>query len=776
MVLRTTGTLALSSVQRLNYGVVFQERGEIMMSTEYWLHTFQLPLPEFVNMPSIGQCQKDANTCLVINHVLAQINQVRVETAERLNSTLEMIDSLVPEHSVSNKKKRSLLPFIGQFSRTLFGTATVDDVNMLAKHINALVVKDNSLSKAFSQHLDHFSSYVSHANSRMDNLMKGIKENEIAFKFLHGQITKNMNTLQENFEYMLSVLFDQITSAEKVRNILNNLQNAVIDLINGKLSPVLIPSDVLESALTNIQKILDEKYNGFHLTHTDPDEIYKSSKFVFAKKDNSLFITLKLPITSFKHTLQLFKIISLPVPINETSTHATQILNVPDYFVISSDHQFYLTLAEYELLACQGKDFVKCSFSKSLVPITKLTCPLVLFSNNRDKVRELCEFRFMPDLIQQSIHEVDFNTLLVYRTPVLNLECKGDHKVVQGCNFCIFTVPCQCSLLTTDFYFPPRLMKCSEGSDEISIAHPFNLVLLQHFFDSTVYDKLFADSSFRKPLNFSIPNFQIYQHEMHDIIVSDAKEHYNLSKMVTLAKQDSVAFKSLSEPLIDGFINIGGNWPDINGILVLICLPVSVVCFLLSLYLLFKFHKAAPYILMLQQGKFAKAMEPTVPSFVYQTVNKDQENNSQIFNLDIVISWEHAILFFTILNLVVLLYNIWRFNFWQRNSKLLLEITSASECVLVPLMKLPMCASTIQINMPIDVSNIQVNGLLFKTLSLNFQDFEIVDRVNDRAIPVPDLAPLSFFQSRKLSRILARPFQTFVYVQHNGFLHRVKPN
>jgi len=65
-----------------------------------------------------------------------------------------------------------------------------------------------------------------------------------------------------------------------------------------------------------------------------------------------------------------------------------------------------------------------------------------------------------------------------------------------------------------------------------------------------------------------------------------------------------------------------------------------------------------------------------------------------------------------------------------------------------------MCTSTIQITMP----------------------DEIVDRVNDRAIPVPELAPLSLFQSRKLSGILANLFPTFVYVEHYGCFYKVKPN
>ena len=77
-------------VQRLNYGVVFNSRAELQLSNEYWLHTFKLPLPTLLRLPSIGTCHKDNSICLVISHVLAQIT-IRAETPIRLNDTLETV-------------------------------------------------------------------------------------------------------------------------------------------------------------------------------------------------------------------------------------------------------------------------------------------------------------------------------------------------------------------------------------------------------------------------------------------------------------------------------------------------------------------------------------------------------------------------------------------------------------------------------------------------------------------------------------------------------------
>lgn len=70
-----------------------------------------------------------------------------------INSTIETICDLIPERNLvmsKSRSRRSLLPFIGKLSKSIFGTATTEDVEMLAKHINAL----NKLSRTMVKKLD----------------------------------------------------------------------------------------------------------------------------------------------------------------------------------------------------------------------------------------------------------------------------------------------------------------------------------------------------------------------------------------------------------------------------------------------------------------------------------------------------------------------------------------------------------------------------------------------------------------------------------------------
>ena len=78
--------------------------------------------------------------------------------------------------------------------------ATTDDVNTLSRHINVLSKRTNELGMALTQHGAYFSSYIRSANKRMDNLMKGVEDNEIAIIYIYKRKCKQ---LQQTYKALL---------------------------------------------------------------------------------------------------------------------------------------------------------------------------------------------------------------------------------------------------------------------------------------------------------------------------------------------------------------------------------------------------------------------------------------------------------------------------------------------------------------------------------------------------------------------------------------------
>ena len=182
-------------------------------------------MPKYIYVPNIGTCHKDNATCLITGHLLSQINTLRSETSHRLENTIQTIHRIIPKADIQrSRSERSLLPFIGQFSKTLFGTATSDDINTLSRHINALSKRTNELGMALTQHGAHFSSYIRSANKRMDNLIKGVEDNEMAIKYIQTQIQTVTTDIQSTFTHMNDLLMKQVKNSNHLNHELDEFK------------------------------------------------------------------------------------------------------------------------------------------------------------------------------------------------------------------------------------------------------------------------------------------------------------------------------------------------------------------------------------------------------------------------------------------------------------------------------------------------------------------------------------------------------------------------
>ena len=766
-----------SMVQRLNYGVLFQRETSVILTREYWLHTYEIKLPEVAKVPSIATCLRDNNTCLLVGHVLAQINTLRTETSSRLNKTLQTVNQLVPHASTlkRSRSKRSLLPFIGKLSKTLFGTATVEDFNVVAAHVNALTKRSRQIATALAQHAEHLSSFETKANDRMDNLMNGIKNNNVAIHYIQQQVESTAKSLQQMFEEMTSVLIQQIETSNHLNHELDQFQQAVKDLANGHLSPLLIPMQILHSTLNDIQSILSQKYPGFFVTTHSPSDLYTSSNFLFTRNNSNLYITVKIPISSERKPLQVYKVFSLPVPLNDSSKHATTILDLPDYFALTSNQQFYLTLSKYQLDTCKGSFTKQCHYNFPLTPVTKQSCSLSLFSNNKDAIHHLCNFRFVHDAISPKIIELHSNKVLLYQTPLMSMQCGVNHRMVQGCNFCVFRVPCECSLTTSNFYLPPRLTSCHNTSKEITKMHPVNLVLLQEFFDNSKFRHVFADTSFQSPLSVSLPQFKLYDHKMASVLANDKKDHLSLARMVKKAKKDEVIFQSLAEPILNGDIQIQQTWPDTNGILTVVALALSCLTTLASVYMFFKMRSLSAALMLMQQVRSIKALPTDLPAFIYKHTTESSTSNQIDFST--FISWDRVLFLLLLINsfiVLVIAYKVFKTN---NQKQLLLEITNMKDCVFLTVITMPLCSSQMNIQAPQSVSSLEVSGPWYDPkLFVEWPEFSMTNALTDERISMPTCIKLGVFDAFTLRGILKTPFFVHVYINHNGYLSALSAN
>lgn len=256
---------------------------------------------------------------------------------------------------------------------------------------------------------------------------------------------------------------------------------------------------------------------------------------------------------------------------------------------------------------------------------------------------------------------------------------------------------------------------------------------------------------------------------MSNILADDMKNHLNLSKMVEIAKNDNIVFKTLAEPILDGQLAIQSDWSDFNGILALAAMCFSATTTVLLIWMFYKVKKMSAALFFLQQSRHIKALPSTLPSFLY--THKSESGATSSFDFDITLSWEHANFIFLCLNTILLLVIVLRFIKFRKAPRLLIEITSMEQCIFLPIMKLPLCPSHSKINVPSIISELNICGSwLSPKLKINWEEFSIKNELTEEMYMVPTKLPLNLWQKYKLAKILKSPFFIHLHTEHSGYL------
>lgn len=755
---------------RLNYGVIFKEETKVQFSNEMWLHTFAVDIPKSMALESANECFN----CTQFNKVVQTMNQIKIRCQARLNATIEELYTLIPQirqDRKSGKSPRALLGFVGTIYKSVFGLATVEDVNVLAQHINRVTSTVNKVTEALAQHGKHLSSFTATVTRRLDNMVLGVKQNHDALISLSNSLRKDITLLNDAIDTVSTFLINQLNDAETLESQLEQFKLGVETLVQGKLSPILIKPALLQKSLREIQGILSKNYRRTYISSTDPQVHYAHSKFFFARHRSTLFITLKIPLSTFRLPFTLYKVVSLPVPINSSSNHATELLNLPDYIAISNKADYFTEVSKSMIDTCAGDTLKHCLLTKALTATTyNDSCLISLFNNNIETINKTCNFRFVQERLSPRFIELDTSSIIVYNVPEIIYNCK--HKVanITGCKFCLVKLPCYCSLTYSNLYFPARLTACnSRPKLKPTYFHPVNLALLQQFFNASSIKSISGYTMFPEEVIIDIPAFQIYNHSMSNIFAKDQKEHLNLKKMVKAVKQDSVIFQSLAEPLANGDLTVPTSIFDTFNILTIVSLCLSICSFVGIVYIVYKFRALSAALLL---TKATSVKSSAVPVFRYIRPDNTLQDDATSTDISDILSWDHGIfLLVSISTLFIVIMVIKYLRKHRHNCKIVLEVTTGSLCAMVPITFLSLCPSYWEITPPSDIENIQISGYFRPMLTLQWDNLAIKNKLSEKQIEVKSTISLSYWQAYKLRKILNQPFCAYLILIHDNYYY-----
>lgn len=594
------GKVSGLDLQRTNFGVVLKDQGQLRPSTSFWYHHFVVELPKLDDIipakclkyldGKVPKKKRTTTKCLAYNQdsgngigtLLINMNRQLVQEFRQLSLTARRNLPKLP--AVSSRKRRAApLSLIGDLSKSIFGTATQEDLDHVARKVNALISRGNAIGKTLAQHERNFETYMELANHRIADLKDIVTDNHFAIDEMRNetwlmlQETQALN--QANTEAIR-----RLNATEYLTMHLRELSQEFRAMSRGVFPQLLITDKLIRKAAKKIGKLLRKLFPDYSLLHSEPDYFHKHGSFVAHLSGKSeIWITLKFPVGIASAGSKLYRVDSYPVPVSNGTTDATQITGLPDYVVIQTVQDGmvkYATMTQGQVVECRTKvSELICNFGLKFVDVRKDTCMSSLIQDNATNIHSFCEFLFYRDHIKPGFTPIADDTLILYEVDKLTLQCaNGNVYTETGCTFCLFHIPCSCEVsFGESSYGRAADQACANVTAEVTRRHLVNLAVLREF-ELDMINGLNASTHLKAPLYPELPKIEFYDHDFKQFVAQDNKTAFNLKKVAQAAKNNEKIFETLSDPILMGTLDVPNAFTWDNYLLFIVVSLTVIAC------------------------------------------------------------------------------------------------------------------------------------------------------------------------------------------------------
>ena len=164
-------------------------------------------------------------------------------------------DKNVPKSN--SRSKRSIFSFVGDIAKGLFDVATEKDINSLSQHINKIYNMNKETYAKFVSLVDNLESFSGTVNKKIYNVVKqtkGMNENIRKIGRALNNIDLNSVSMQKAIVSLIPSILDRMHQTIILENRLELFILGYNSLLERKLSPLLIASDMLRKALSDVEK------------------------------------------------------------------------------------------------------------------------------------------------------------------------------------------------------------------------------------------------------------------------------------------------------------------------------------------------------------------------------------------------------------------------------------------------------------------------------------------------------------------------------------------
>lgn len=515
---------------------------------------------------------------------------------------VNMLSNFIALNTVSFKgpgrRQRSApLSFIGGLSRTLFGTATAEDLQIVANRVNDLIRRNRNITGAILSHAKNFKSYMRIENVRfqnMGNMIDGVITNMKGLEDRSNTIVDEIKASNE----MLALTFLAGNVTDSFRYKINEIRDAIIDLQKGYISEFLIPDEDFRAAIDKIIQKAAETYSNTNIVNRAAHYYRRhgSSIVRYNRRKKQLWVTVKFAVGPNSRDT-LYMVTSFPVPYGKGSNHATRIADVPHYIVVrqQSSGIEYATLTDSDFISqCHtiGSYQILCSMGLVFKTEHSADCVIALLKNNNADIHRRCTFTFLKDHYKEGESSLDVltsNSVLVTRQDRLNMDCKNSKRVIRGCHFCMIKLPCQCTIRSNTVEINTYSSSdCEDKTEKIGAEYHYlmNFAVLRSSLDTL--KRKFIDASITTDVeqDFSLPSVQFHDSAYSHFLATDQENKLLMDKVGERVRHNKEIFTSLGDAILAGEIPLQSKSMSTREVLTIVLFIIF--CIMMILFFVYQ--------------------------------------------------------------------------------------------------------------------------------------------------------------------------------------------
>jgi hypothetical protein len=768
---------APTTVRRHNYGVIFQANGVTYPNSGVWSHTFHITLPMVSTWPTVSDwCVIDSfkQICSEFPGLTTLVRNFTNNTQHQFRQSLHQVYDLLrnsPLPSDLSKRKRSLLPFIGRLSSSLFGTASEDDVRLVESHVQAISKSQSGLLSGFQRHTQLMSSFISLSQERMNNFDTLLKQQ---YDSVISTLVSDRQWIEQHdsdLSFVLYKMFSAIYDAVPLQNQVQTLSNALEKLVAGFLPSSFISPSTLRQTIDDIDHTLLESRPDVRVLHQDPSYYYTQHDFLYLRNDSDLYITLKFPMSSHQvMTLAVYTVIIFPVHFHNASDFSTLLQSSVQSFFLSDPTDYF---AESTQLSSPTNRFSV----DILVPNTNPSCLFAIFHDQSADIKTLCQFQVFPSAeLQTDLFVLDYPQILIRHAPSVKVICR--HRIrspPSSCSYCFYSVPCACAVQTPRAYLPPRISQCEFDDENLPVTDilqfPVNLALLHHFFSNDTLAAFSGDTLLNRSLAVQLPPMKFYNHSFDDKLATSHSLTYKLDRVVNASKADQQIFRSIIDPVLSGDLSIPSNFfftPP--GYLVVATTAGTLSNFLITSYLAYRLRLCnAALAVLAQQLPRTHAMNlpnlvatlppsSTASSFLLLTHTQDPS------------AWFGYLVLIILLIYIVHKFCNCRHAYFHASPDfdICMEVKVNGSCFFLTLQKVPGCPSDYITTGTTLCESVTLSGWFNPHLNVVWADFAMKHRMTNTPVYLDSHFKISLFQRFKMRSVFNDHYALLLFFDHAG--------